>query len=128
MTTNSKTLPVLTADETQTYLRRALELLEAPRPGDHPNSWVQGTLAIDINNKHCDPKSDIAVAYCVLGAVEAVTPSPEANKYVLSILNMANPNIMANDTIPHLNDQRNITQFSNIQKLFNKAIQLCWKL
>lgn len=72
-TTNT---PVVSPLETYDYLSRALTLLRAPRYDKHmqiinSHSWIQNTLAIDALSQPCDPKSDLAVAYCTLGAVQA---------------------------------------------------------
>lgn len=121
--------PVITPTETYDYLSRALTLLRAPRYDRHQqiinsHSWIQNTLAIDANNNHCDPKSDLAVAYCTLGAVQAVTPTPEAAVYVNSIIDMANPNVISHDSIPNVNDR---SQFSSVERMFMKAMRLVEK-
>lgn len=122
--------PVVSPSETYTYLDRALQLLRAPRYDKHQqiindNSWIRNTLAIDANSNHVDPKSDLAVAYCTLGAVKAVTPTPEAAVYVNSIIDMANPNVISHDSIPNVNDRSN--SFTHVERMFLKAMRLVEK-
>lgn len=120
-----KTQPVVSPQDTLVYLSRALELLSSPRYDKHQqiissHSWIQNTLAIDALNNHVSPKSDLAVAYCVLGAVEAVTPTSEAATYVNSIIDMANPNVISKGSIPGVNDS---SSFSNVQRMLTKAMR-----
>lgn len=125
---------VVSPRDTYTYLDRALQLLRAPRYDKHQqqinsHSWIQNTLAIDASNNHVDPKSDLAVAYCTLGAVQAVTPTSEAAVYVNSIIDMANPNVISatysqEGGIPVVNDQ---SQFSSVERMFMKAMRLVEK-
>jgi len=127
-----KTQPVLPPTITDEYLNRVIELLSAPRRDSqgritHDHSWIRHAEAIDANGNHCSPKSDLAVAYCTIGAVRAVTlydPNPEqAYKYVLSIIDAANPEVVANANpytggIPHVNDSH---EFQRVIKMLNKA-------
>lgn len=130
MTTKINT-PVVSPTETYTYLDRALQLLRAPRYDNHnqqlpnSNSWIRNTLAIDANSNHVDPKSDLAVAYCTLGAVKAVTPDDKTANYVNSIIDMANPNVISHDSIPNVNDRS--STFESVERMFLKAMRLVEK-
>lgn len=47
----------------------ALEELRAARALiDTPEKWTQGAYALDANGKSTDPKSDVAVCFCISGA------------------------------------------------------------
>lgn len=113
-----------------TYLRRALQLLEAPRRDQqgnitHPNSWIRHAEAIQANGQHCEPESEQAVGWCTIGVVKAVTkydPSPEpAYRYVCSLLD-ASPVVIANDSLPSSNDSA--SDFSRVRQTFLRAIKL----
>lgn len=125
------TTPVLSPNETLTYTQRVEELLSAPRidyrTGEvtHPHSWIQGREATDQTNQSCDPKSDLAVAYCMIGAVKAVTPDLESYRYVISIINAANPTIISHASskqggIPSVNDFDS-TSFERVIKMLQKT-------
>lgn len=124
------TTPVLSPIETSMYVQRVEELLSAPRidhrTGEvtHPNSWVQNREAIQADGHSCDPKSDLAVAYCMIGAVRAITPETESYKYVISIINAANPNVIhaasgKQGGIPNVNDRA--TSFEHVIKMLQKT-------
>lgn|SRR5678815_1987835 len=119
--------PVVSPTQAYEYLHRALQLLEEPRP-PHPNSWIQSAEAIDNEGRYCNPESERAVAWCTIGVVMAVThydPHPEeAYKYVLSLLNMANPIAIANDSLPAVNDTH---AFETVRRMFQKAMGLALK-
>lgn len=129
-TTNQPALPLI---DVYTYLDRAEQLLRAPSHHNgyqNNHSWIQGCLAIDHEGLLCAPESDLAVAYCEIGAVKAVTfyaPNPEqAYQYVVSVLHAANPRaikaIHYSDKmggIPTINDHA--TSFDTIIKMFQRA-------
>lgn len=126
-TTNTPALPLI---DVYTYLDRAEALLRAPSHHNPNHSWIQGSLAIDHEGNSCEPESDLAVAYCEIGAVKAVTfyaPNPEqAYQYVVSVLHAANPRaikaIHYSDKmggIPTINDDA--TSFDSIIKMFQRA-------
>ena len=126
----SQVSAVCSPQETYDYLTRALQLLEAPRYNTKMevianNSWVQNTLAIQADGVHCDPRSDLAVAYCTLGAIQAVTPDDRIATYVNSIIDMANPSIVASGSIPNVNDHAR--SFERVQRLFHRAQELVTK-
>lgn len=124
------TTPVLSSLETLTYIQRVEELLSAPRidhrTGEvtHPHSWIQNREAITHDQQSCDPKSDLACAYCMIGAVRAVTPDEESYKYVISIINAANPTVIRAASgkqggIPNVNDRA--TSFERVIKMLQKT-------
>lgn len=129
------TEPIIPPELAHTLFERALQLLEAPNIAhNQPHSWIKGTLALDKNFGSCQPQSDLAVAYCELGAMQAVVysiyPDSEkqaANNYLVSLFNMANPNVIAHDTVPAVNDNPQ-TEFTLIRKMFLRAIAVCDKL
>lgn len=134
----TKTPPVVAPQDTYEYLRRALQLLEAPRAGNPQapcNSWIKGREAVDINGNSCSPESDLAVAYCEIGAVRAVThyasddPVVRAAtyNYVLSILQAANPMAINAGSVPSVNDNPD-TEFSRVQRMFHKAMAFVEKM
>ena len=109
------------------YLNRAQQLLEKPRE-NQPHSWIQGAGAINIDGHPVSPESEQAVAWCTIGVVRAVThydPNPdEAYKYILSLLNMANPRVIEAGSIPQVNDR---TAFQQVIHMFEKAKVLAMK-
>lgn len=117
-----------------TYLRRALQLLEAPRRDQqgnitHPNSWIRNAEAILANGQHCEPEDERAVGWCTIGVVKAVTkyddnPEP-AYRYVCSLLD-ASPIVIAHDSLPSSNDSAET--FERVRKTFLRAIALAEKL
>lgn len=129
------TQPIIPPELAHTLFERALQLLEAPNIAhNQPHSWIKGTLALDKNFGSCQPQSDLAVAYCELGAMQAVVYSvyPDdqkqaANNYLVSLFNMANPNVIAHDTVPAVNDNSS-TDFSLVRRMFLRAINLTDKL
>lgn len=125
------TTPVLSPNETLTYTQCVEELLSAPRidyrTGEvtHPHSWIQGREATDQINQSCDPKSDLAVAYCMIGAVRAITPDDDSYKYVISIINAANPTVISHahghqGGIPSVNDSDPMS-FERVIKMLQKT-------
>lgn len=110
------------------YLDRALLLLKKQRPASgQSNSWIQGREAVDEQQHSCAPYDERAVAWCEIGAVRATTHyDDEANntdaayRYVISLLNMANPNILAYGSIPGVNDSHKTT-FDTVVRMFEKA-------
>lgn len=126
------------------YLVRALQLLEKPRYGkpsasthEAPlladNSWITGAEAwSDILNTWVAPENELASAWCTIGVVKAVTkydPDPDAAyRYVLSILNAANPIYVAegsSNAQPRLNDNGS---FQLVRGFFQKAIAMAARL
>lgn len=126
------TEPIIPPELAHTLFVRALELLEAPNIAhNQPYSWIKGALALDKNYRQCEPESDLAVTYCELGVMRAVTAhldNPTAcNNYLVSLFNMANPNVIAHDTVPAVNDASS-TDFSLVKRMFLRAINLTDKL
>lgn len=130
MTQTNTHQAVLSPIETLLYVQRVEELLSAPRinhqTGEvtHPNSWVQNREAIDHLSNTCSPKSDLAVAYCMIGAARAVTPDLPSYQYVLSIINAANPTVIQhasgkNGGIPSVNDHAQ--SFSSVIRMLQKT-------
>lgn len=126
----TQTQPILSPIETLTYVQRVEELLSAPRinhrTGEvtHPHSWIRNKEAITVYSESCDPKSDLAVAYCMIGAVRAVTPDDDSYKYVISVINVANPTVVSHADglqggIPNVNDR--ITSFQQVVKMLQKT-------
>jgi hypothetical protein len=132
--------PILSKQDTIIYLSRALQLLEAPcvqhmstgHVANKAHSWIQGQLAVDAKGYQVPPESDLAVAYCEIGAIKAVThydQQPEAAyKYVTAILHAANPAAIvavrgAHNTggVPTINDHP-YTTFERVRKMFTRAI------
>lgn len=126
------------------YLVRALQLLEKPRYGKPsnsypheapllaPHSWITGAEAITADGQYVSPEDERADAWCTIGVVKAVTkydPDPDAAyRYVLSILNAANPMYVAEGTAsaqPHLNDNGS---WPLVRKFFQKAITMAARL
>lgn len=117
---------VLSPTQASIYLQRALTMLEKPGPRNQPHSWIQNAEAIRDDGTHCKPEDERAAAWCTIGVVRAVTyydPNPtSAYTYLLSLLNMANPIAIAQDTLPQVNDYA--TSFTTVQNMFRKAINL----
>lgn len=126
--------PALPLIDVYTYLDRAEQLLRAPsHRNDYQNnhSWIQGSLALDNKGRSCAPESDLAVAYCEIGAVKAVThyaTDPDAAyQYVVSVLHAANPRAIkaihySSDKmggIPEINDHA--ASFDTIIRMFQRA-------
>lgn len=133
MQSNNRVLtPVIPPQTTYDYLGRVIELLNAPRRNTsgritHDHSWIQHAEAIDQASNHCSPKSDLAVAYCTIGAVRAITlyddQPDEAYKYVCSIIDAANPQVVVNahglqGGIPRVNDSH---EFQRVINMLRKA-------
>lgn len=119
----NKTLPVVAPALAYEYLNRALLLLEKPcEYNGKSNSWIQGREAITADGLSCAPESELAVAWCTIGVVRAVThydPVPDAAyRYILSLLNMANPIVITNGSLPGVNDTH---AFQVVQRMFEKA-------
>lgn len=124
-------MPAIPLQQVYEYLDRAEQLLRAPNSShSKPNSWVQNSLAVDHEGRSCEPHSDLAVAYCEIGAVKAVTHydnNPDAAySYVVSVLHAANPMAISKITgannmggIPCVNDSA--TSFDTIIKMFQRA-------
>lgn len=124
------TTPVLSPNETLMYVQRVEELLSAPRIDHrthtvtHRHSWIQNFEAVQVDHVSCDPKSDLAVAYCMIGAARAVTPDDESYRYVISIINAANPTVVSHASgkqggIPNVNDS--LQSFENVIKMLQKT-------
>lgn len=118
----TKTLPVVPPALAYDYLARALQLLEQPCEYNKPNSWIQGYEAITQEGLSCAPESELAVAWCTIGVVRAVThydQAPDAAyRYILALLNMANPIAIAQNNLPSVNDTHT---FQVVQRMFQKA-------
>lgn len=128
MTTQNK--PVVDPNLAYEYLSRAQYLLESPRPTGQSNSWIQHAEAINDQGNYVSPESERAVAWCTIGVVKAVTHYDEtdpdkAYKYILSLLNMANPNVILEGSLPKVNDH---TQFQQVIRMFEKAKLLAMKM
>lgn len=127
--------PVIPYNQVYTYLDRAQQLLSAPCPfSDH--SWIKGMLAMRRDGRGCEPESDLAVAYCEVGAVKAVTHydnDPDAAcSYVISILHAANAQTISKAQgpmggIPAVNDAH-ATTFEHVIKMFERAKAFTLKL
>lgn len=120
------TTPVVPATVAYEYLDRALQMLDKPRPNNNvDNSWIQHAEAIKADGTYCMPEDEQAVAWCTIGVVKAVThydPNPDqAYTYLLSLLNMANPIAIANDTLPNVNDTN---AYAVVRNMFIKAMNL----
>lgn len=121
--------PVLSPATTYDYLTRALQLLEKPGNGISGTSWIQMREAVNKRGQGVAPESEQADAWCVIGALKAVThhdPDPDAAyRYVYSILNAANPVLVAiggeglSGAAPALNDH--VYSFDQIRSLFENA-------
>lgn len=130
------------------YLVRALQLLEKPRMGRvhksstqdipdalmeiAPHSWITGAEAISADGTYVAPEDERAEAWCTIGVVKAVTKyddNPDAAyRYVLSIMNAANPMYVAegsSNAQPALNDSGS---FELVQKFFQRAIAMAARL
>lgn len=129
-TTKIQPVPVVSPELAYDYLNRALLLLEKPSSyNNSPHSWIQGREAVRADGTGCAPESEQAVAWCTIGVVRAVTyydqTSPDAAyKYILSLLNMANPIVFTKDSLPGVNDTH---AFSTVQRMFEKAKVLAIK-
>lgn len=110
---NKPAIPPTTAYD---YLDRAQQLLQ--------HGWIQGREAIDKDGNSCPPESDLAVAYCEIGAVKAVThydPDPDvAYRYCLSILDAANALVIEKGSVPAVNDT---TTHEHVLQMFDRAKQ-----
>lgn len=108
--------PALLTDLAYTYLDRAQQLLA--------HGWVKGREAVDKDGISCAPESDLAVAYCEIGAIKAVThydQDPDAAyRYVMSILSAANAMVYAKGSVPSVNDSQATTQ-EYVLRMFDKA-------
>lgn len=127
--------PVIPYNQVYTYLDRAQQLLSAPCPFSD-RSWIKGMLAMGRDGRGCEPESDLAVAYCEIGAVKAVThydTQPDAAcSYVVSILHAANPQTISVAAgpmggVPHVNDALTTT-FDDVVKMFERAKAYTLKL
>lgn len=129
--------PAISLDLAYIYLDRAQQLLKAPRDG-YVHSWIKHTLAVDSQEYNVPPESDLAVAYCEIGAIRAVThyaDDPEkAYSYVCSLLHAANPNAIAAITgrdnqggIPIINDASD-TNIDKVLNMFERAKNLALRL
>lgn len=126
------------------YLTRALQLLEKPRyrtrlsPGEEPykladHSWIKNAEAwSDQLGKHVAPEDEMASAWCTIGVVKAVTKydsDPDAAyRYVLSILNAANPTYIAEGSAnaqPRLNDAGD---WPTVRRFFQRGINMALRL
>lgn len=119
-------------------IERALELLKTPST-NRPHGWVQGHLAVDINNTSVAPESDNAVAYCEYGALKAATCFIYDDQHFVDIcediINGANATkqkaeyekaltLSGNrtNTIFGYNDDKNARNFEQVVARFQNAI------
>lgn len=95
------------------------------------NGWLQGALAVDHNGQHCDPWSDMASKWCVLGSWQAVLyyqpidakEREYQERYLNSVWNLVNLNYMMDlqGAIPALNDTSS-TPHERIIKCYTKLV------
>lgn len=76
--------------------------------------WVSGHYAVDERGHDVPPQSDLAVAYCEMGAIQAIcwyeVPDHDTDsynklvKFCQSILNMANTGVLNSGSVENRND------------------------
>lgn len=76
--------------------------------------WVSGHYAVDKQGKDVSPQSDLAVAYCEMGGIQAICwyEIPDHDtvaynklvKFCQSILNMANTGVLNSGSVENRND------------------------
>lgn len=78
------------------------------------HGWVSGAYAVDKDGNCVEPRSDLAVAYCEMGALQAIcwyeVPDHDRKSYdklvnfCRSILNMANTGVLNSGSVEVRND------------------------
>ena len=95
------------------------------------NGWIKGHLAVDNQGLSCDPWSDFATRWCVLGSWQAILHFQPIDayersyqeRYLNSVWNLCNLRYMMdlNGDIPSLNDPHS-TELETILKCYRRVI------
>lgn len=105
-------------------LTRAQELIE--------HGWVQGKEAIDHEGHAVVAWDEKAVAWCEIGAIRAIThyidgsdqdhagKDGPAHRYCVSLLGVANANVLEYGSVPSVNDDP-VTDHARVIRMFERA-------
>lgn len=116
MPPKTKAPQAISTDECYQILDRAQQLIAS--------GWVRSTEAVDINGKSCVPWDERAAKWCIVGAVRAITHYMDndqaAHNYCVSIINVANANVLHAGSAPAVNDPPGTTQ-EQVIRVFENA-------